>query len=125
MESRRKKRILIVDDETEFCFIMDARLSADGFDVFIARDGDEALDKVEWSHPDLIVMDVMLPRMSGYQLCEALHANPETKDIPIIVLTGRSLPKDKLEAQRYGIQGYFVKGPDLKPLIHSIESRLH
>ena len=82
-----KKRILVVDDEPDFASIVQGNLEKEGFDVEVAYDGVEGLEKVRQNPPDAIVLDVMMPEKDGYELCAELKQDPETASIPIILLT--------------------------------------
>ena len=82
-----KKRILVVDDEPDFCSIVQGQLEKEGFDVDVAYNGVEGLEKVHASPPDAIVLDVMMPEMDGYEVCNRLKADEKYIDIPIILLT--------------------------------------
>jgi two-component system alkaline phosphatase synthesis response regulator PhoP len=82
-----KKRILVVDDEPDFAGIVQQNLENEGFEVEIAYDGDEGLEKVKANPPDAIVLDVMMPGKDGYQVCAELKADERYMDIPVILLT--------------------------------------
>jgi two-component system alkaline phosphatase synthesis response regulator PhoP len=82
-----KKRILVVDDEPDFAGIVQQNLEKEGFEVEIAYDGEEGLEKVQANPPDAIVLDVMMPGKDGYQVCSELKADDRYADIPIILLT--------------------------------------
>ncbi|MEA1949394.1 MAG: response regulator [Thermodesulfobacteriota bacterium] len=82
-----KKRILVVDDEPDFCSIVQGQLEKEGFEVEIAYNGIEGLEKVHANPPDAIVLDVMMPEMDGYEVCRKLKADEKYEDIPIILLT--------------------------------------
>jgi len=82
-----KKRILVVDDEPDFCAIVQGQLEQEGFDVEVAYNGVEGLEKVQASPPDAIVLDVMMPEKDGYEMCADLKGNEKTCEIPVILLT--------------------------------------
>ncbi len=82
-----KKRILVVDDEPDFCAIVQGQLEKEGFAVELAYDGVQGLEKVKANPPDAIVLDVMMPEMDGYEMCNKLKADEKYVDIPIILLT--------------------------------------
>lgn len=82
-----RKRILVVDDEPDFASIVQGNLEKEGFDVAVAYDGVEGLEKVRQNPPDAIVLDVMMPEKDGYELCAEIKQDPETANIPIILLT--------------------------------------
>jgi two-component system alkaline phosphatase synthesis response regulator PhoP len=82
-----KKRILVVDDEPDFCSIVQVNLEKEGFEVELAYSGVEGLEKVQASPPDAIVLDIMMPEMDGYEVCKQLKADEKYADIPVILLT--------------------------------------
>ncbi len=82
-----KKRILIVDDEPDFCTIVQVQLEKEGFEVELAYNGEEGLEKIRANPPDVIVLDVMMPGKDGYEVCKELKADEKYADIPVILLT--------------------------------------
>ena len=82
-----KKRILVVDDEPDFCAIVQGQLEKEGFEVEIAYNGIEGLEKVHANPPDAIVLDVMMPEMYGYEVCRKLKGDEKCVDIPVALLT--------------------------------------
>jgi two-component system alkaline phosphatase synthesis response regulator PhoP len=85
-----KKRVLVVDDEPDFCEIVKAYLEKEGFEVELAYDGVEGLEKVKANPPDVIVLDVMMPEKDGYAVCAELKADEKYSGIPIVLLTAVS-----------------------------------
>lgn len=84
---RATARVLIVDDETHNRSLLEIMLSSEGYELFTAASGEEALAVVEEHHPDLILLDIMMPELNGFQITTMLKANPETQHIPIIILS--------------------------------------
>lgn len=82
-----KKRILVVDDEPDFCSIVQGNLEKEGFEVEVAYDGNEGLAKVKSNPPDAIVLDVMMPEKDGYAVCKEIKEDEKLADIPIVMLT--------------------------------------
>jgi len=82
-----KKRILVVDDEPDFCSIVQGQLEKEGFDVELAYNGVEGMEKVQANPPDAIVLDVMMPEKDGYEMCKELKADSILCDIPVLLLT--------------------------------------
>jgi len=82
-----KKRILVVDDEPDFCAIVQVQLEKEGFEVELAYNGEEGLEKIRANPPDVIVLDVMMPGKDGYEVCKELKADEKYADIPVILLT--------------------------------------
>jgi two-component system alkaline phosphatase synthesis response regulator PhoP len=93
-----KKRILVVDDEPDFASIVQTNLRKEGFEVEVAYDGAEGLEKVKANPPDAIVLDVMMPEMDGYELCAKLKGDDKYCDIPIVLLTAVA---DHVSSTRY------------------------
>ncbi len=82
-----KKRILVVDDEPDFCSIVQGQLEKEGFDVELAYNGVEGMEKVQANPPDAIVLDVMMPEKDGYEMCKELKADSNLCEIPVLLLT--------------------------------------
>src|SRR5918993_2799449 len=112
MES--KSNILVVDDNPDKLGLIEAALSLAGYNVTTATDGDEALAAIESYQPDLIITDVMMPRMNGYELAQRIRANPVTKFIPVIMQTAASRRVEDLRrASEVGALGYITDPTDL------------
>jgi CheY-like chemotaxis protein len=116
--------ILIVDDYPDALDVWDLYLRASGFDVLRAEDGTEALRTACEHVPDLVVMDLELPGMSGSQVASALRARPETRHIPLIASTGHSLPAKLDEARRSGFDLILIKPCDPSELVEAIRRHL-
>jgi CheY-like chemotaxis protein len=84
-----KGKILVVDDEVYIVHILDFSLGMEGYEVVTALDGEEALAKVKKEQPDLIVLDIMMPKLDGYETCRILKSDPETQQIPVILLSAK------------------------------------
>lgn len=103
------KKILVVDDEPLIVKLLQARLEKNGYNVVIAHDGQEALDKTYQENPDLIILDIMLPHIDGYYVCKALRSDEKYKAIPIVMLTGRTLAQDIKMGMDLGAVSYVQK----------------
>ncbi len=120
-----KVKILVVDDYVENVELLQELLTASGYDVTAAYDGDEALQKVDENKPALILLDIMMPKMDGYQVCEALRAKEETKEIPIIFVTAKTEVKDWTHAIfNVGVNSYITKPINPKKLLDKVKSVL-
>lgn len=106
MEAQRKERILVVDDEASIRRILETRLSMIGYDVVTASDGEEALEVFHKQDPDLVVLDVMMPKLDGYGVCQELR---KESDIPIIMLTALGDVADRITGLELGADDYVVK----------------
>ena len=84
----KRVRILLVDDNKNFCETIADVLTIEGFDMFLAYNGEEAIKKAQEVSPDLIVIDVMMPGMNGFELCENVRSDIELKNLPVIMMTG-------------------------------------
>ena len=105
----RKRKILLVEDDTALASVYRSRLELEGFDVCEANNGEDALSLAVSEHPDLILLDVMMPKISGFDVLDILRNTPETTNIRVIMLTALSQPKDKERAEQLGIDDYLVK----------------
>ncbi len=103
------KKILVVDDSpTELKLIINT-LGSDNYQIVTATDGVQALEKVKKEMPDLVVLDVVMPNMDGFQACRKMKASPEVKDIPIIMLTSKSQKADEFWGKKQGAEVYLTK----------------
>ena len=119
-----KDRLLIVDDERDFVDALVERLEASGFDILKAFNGKEGLEKAHSEKPDLIVLDIMMPEMNGYDVCRKLKFDKAFKDIPIIMLTANFYPDDIRFGQEMGADAYMTKPLELELLLHKINALL-
>jgi CheY-like chemotaxis protein len=104
------KKILVVDDEPDVVSVIEARLKGDGYQVIIACDGKESLEKAKAQKPDLILLDIKMPDMDGHKILKGLKEDDETKSIPVIMLTASSEPVDVIKSLSYeGAVDYIVK----------------
>jgi len=106
---RVRYKILVVEDENDIRELIRYNLLQEGFAVEEAADGAEALDRIERRRPDLVLLDLMLPRLSGLELCQRLRANPETMKLPIIVVTAKGAEVDRVLGLEMGADDYVVK----------------
>ena len=115
-----KRRILLVDDESTILKVVGKRLEAGGFDVLIAEDGFEALAKSRVEQPDLIVLDLMMPKMGGFQVCEELKKDPRCRAIPVVIFTGKGTDADADTCRKLGISAYVHKADGTALLLQEI-----
>lgn len=105
----KSKRILVVDDAVFITAVIEATLSQAEYQVSIAHSAEEAMVKLGEAAPDLILLDVIMPGMSGFELCEMLRNNPKYRLIPIIIITGQGQEEDRLKGLELGADDYIVK----------------
>lgn len=119
-----KKRILLIDDEKDLVYAVTLQLEADNFEVLQAFDGHEGLDKARHEKPDLIILDLMLPKIDGYKVCRMLKVDDKFKQIPIILFTARAQESDKKMAEEVGADAYFTKSFEPRALLGKIKELL-
>ncbi|MCA9346655.1 response regulator, partial [Candidatus Saccharibacteria bacterium] len=102
-------KILLVEDDNNLREIYEARLMAEGYDIVSARDGEEALSVAIKEKPDLVISDVMMPKISGFDMLDILRTTEETKNIKVIMMTALSQAEDKARAEKLGADRYLVK----------------
>jgi len=122
--NEKASRILVVDDEPEIHAVLGKLLSREGFEVESAYTADEALKSIENSKPDLVILDIMMPRVSGIEVCNKLKANPATNDILILIVSARDAQSDRIEGLTHGADDYVSKPFHLRSLIRKIEHML-
>lgn len=105
----QKKKILLVEDDMALSAVYRSRLEIEGFDVREANNEEDALSATVEYRPDLILLDVMMPKISGFDVLDILRNTPETANVRIIMLTALSQPKDKERAESLGVDDYLVK----------------
>ncbi|MEM9421876.1 MAG: phosphate regulon transcriptional regulator PhoB [Pseudomonadota bacterium] len=117
-------RVLIVEDEDAITELLDYNLRKEGFETTLAADGEEALLKVEEERPDIVVLDWMLPSVSGIEVCRRLRSKTDTQNIPIIMLTARTEEADKVRGLETGADDYLVKPFSMSELAARIRAVL-
>ena len=114
------KKILIVDDSPTERHVLNDMLTRAGYQVFACDNGDDAIAKAKLIQPDLILMDVVMPGLNGFQATRAISRAAETKDIPIVLCTSKSGETDKIWGMRQGARDYLVKPVDQAELLAKI-----
>ena len=118
----KKSKILIVDDAVDTVELLKKRLRFEGYDTAEAYDGEEALKQVAEYNPDLIILDVMMPKLGGYEVCQRLKSDENTKYIPILILTGKGEVEDKVKGLDLGADHYLAKPFDYKEVSARVRS---
>jgi len=119
-----KEKILIVDDEKDIVKLLEYNLKKEGFRTISGHDGEDALDLAAREHPDLIVLDLMLPGIDGLEVCKALKKETKTAAIPVIMLTAKAQESDKIVGLELGADDYMTKPFSPKELIARIKAVL-
>ncbi len=114
------KRLLLVEDDPALQIIFASRLEVNGFDVIIASDGQMALAKARAENPDIILLDLMIPQINGFEVCRMLKFDDRYKRIPILVLSALSSQRDREKATQVGADGFFIKPFDMDLLLVKI-----
>lgn len=104
-----KKKILLVEDDEALAGVYKSRLEIEGFETYWVSNGEDALVEARKFRPDLILLDAMMPKISGFDVLDILRNTPETANIHVIMLTALSQPKDKERAESLGVDDYLVK----------------
>ncbi len=116
-----KKKVLVIDDENDILLIIKSALHEEGYDVTTANNGYDGLALAEDASPDLIILDIMMPEMDGFEVLQQLKENEKTAQIPVVILTGMS-SKDKIrEALNKGIDYYIVKPFEYQDLVSKVK----
>ena len=116
------KKVLVVDDSaTERAYLADI-LSQAGYQVVTAENGEDGVSKAKTEKPDLVMMDVVMPGMNGFQACRAITSGPETKHIPVFLCTTKNQETDKIWGARQGAKEYLVKPADKNELLTKIKA---
>jgi len=119
-----KGRILVVDDEIYIVHILDFSLGMEGYEVITALDGEQALEKLKTEKPDLIVLDIMMPKLDGYEVCKAIKSSPETRHIPVILLSAKGRNVDQKLGFDVGADDYITKPFSPRKLVERINQLL-
>jgi DNA-binding response OmpR family regulator len=115
-------KLLIADDETSIRGLVRVTLEGEGFDIFEAADGEAAMEIARTQHPTLILLDVMMPRLDGLEVCRRLKGDPATKDIVIVLLTAMAQDTDRERGQSAGADDYLTKPFSPLALLKMVEA---
>jgi DNA-binding response OmpR family regulator len=118
------KTVLIADDEANIVISLEFLLEQDGYRVLMARDGNEALEAIEREIPDLVLLDVMLPRLSGYDVCQRIRQNPALAQVKVIMLTARGREVEVTKGLALGADAYVTKPFSTRDLLEQIRRQL-
>ena len=119
-----KLRVLLVDDEPAIVKILGRLLELAGFEVSTAMDGEEGLAKVRAWHPEAVVLDLMLPKMNGMEVCAALKGDAQYRHIPVVIFTARRQEMDEKLCRECGADAYITKAQQSRALLEQLEALL-
>jgi DNA-binding response OmpR family regulator len=118
------KKILVVDDEIDLVETLRFPLELEGYNVLVSHDGEDALSQARKEKPDLILLDLMLPKLDGYKVCRLLKFDERYKHIPILMLTAKTQEKDKILGMETGADEYITKPFEMDYLIEKVKKYL-
>lgn len=118
---RMARNVLVVDDDPAVRRVLVQALQLEGYKVSTADDGEQALAVLEANHPDLVVLDVMMPKISGFEVLQRIRDTDSTSNLPVILLTAKSATEDVWEGWRRGVDYYMTKPFDVEELLTFIE----
>ena len=116
-----EKKILVVDDEVDLVKTIQFSLELEGYKVLVSYNGEDALSQARKENPDLILLDIMLPKLDGYKVCRLLKFDEQYKHIPILMMTAKTQEKDKLMGKETGADEYITKPFDMEELMEKIK----
>lgn len=119
-----KGKILVVDDEIYIVHILDFSLGMEGYEVVTALDGEQAVEKARTEKPDLIVLDIMMPKLDGYETCKILKGDADTREIPVILLSAKGRNVDQKIGFEVGADDYITKPFSPRKLVERINAIL-
>lgn len=118
------KKILIVDDEPNIVISLEFLMRREGFEVSVARDGEEALERIRADRPDLVLLDVMMPKINGFEVCQAVRADPGLVDVHILMLTAKGREAEIAKGLALGADAYVPKPFSTRDLVVQVRSML-
>ena len=103
------KKILLIEDEEIMINLLQRKLSQEGYEVLVAKDGEEGLKSIREAKPDLILLDIIMPKMGGFEVMEEMNKDKELKKIPVIIISNSGQPVEIDKAQRLGVKDWLIK----------------
>ena len=103
------EKILVVEDDQFLASLLKNRLQKEGFDVLLAKDGEEALNILESTQPELVLLDIILPKKSGFEVMEEVRENPKLEKLAVVIISNLGQPEDMVRGQQLGAIEYFIK----------------
>lgn len=118
------KKVLIADDEQNIVISLEFLMKREGFEVMIANDGEEAVSRIRADHPDLVLLDVMMPKKSGFEVCQEIKADPALAAVRILMLTAKGRDTEVAKGLALGADAYMTKPFSTKELVEKVRSLL-
>ncbi len=118
------KKVLIADDEQNIVISLEFLMKREGFEVLIASDGEEAVSRIRADHPDLVLLDVMMPKKSGFEVCQEIKADPALAAVRILMLTAKGRDTEVAKGLALGADAYMTKPFSTKELVEKVRSLL-
>lgn len=118
------KRVLIVDDEPNIVISLEFLMKREGFAVSVARDGEEALERIRAERPDLVILDVMMPKLNGFEVCETVRTDPQLAAVRILMLTAKGRQAEMRKGISLGADAYIAKPFSTRDLVDRVKSLL-
>ena len=123
-EGGRRHRVLVVEDEDNIAIALDYLLTREGYDHDRVANGGEALGRIRDTHPDLVLLDVMLPEVSGYEICQGVRLDPQLADVKVLMMTARGSAIERKKGIALGADGFITKPFELKELRQEVRRLL-
>ena len=123
-DTKRRHRVLVVEDEDNIALALDFLMTREGYDHSRVADGAEALPRIRATHPDLVLLDVMLPGASGYEICQGVRLDPNLADVKILMVTARGSSIERRKGLAIGADGFITKPFELKELREEVRRLL-
>lgn len=122
--AQAKKRVLVVEDEDNIAIALDYLMTREGYDHDRIATGGAALDHIRRTHPDLVLLDVMLPEVSGFEICQSVRLDPSLSDVKILMMTARGSAIERRKGLALGADGFIAKPFELKELREEVRRLL-
>ena len=123
-DTKRRHRVLVVEDEDNIALALDFLMTREGYEHSRVADGAEALPRIRATHPDLVLLDVMLPGASGYEICQGVRLDPNLADVKILMMTARGSSIERRKGLAIGADGFITKPFELKELREEVRRLL-
>ena len=123
-ETERKRRVLVVEDEDNIAIALDYLITREGYDYDRLANGSDAMTHIRKTHPDLVLLDVMLPEVSGYEICQEMRRDPTLSDVKILIMTARGSAIERRKGLALGADGFISKPFELKDLREQVRRLL-